>query len=83
MADVSNKTVLILVVLAVVVSTLGTFTVVRTANQYDVAGDDVDAGDTGATGSDSGKVRIDVSDSSEVPETTGQVLLSIRSPHDD
>lgn len=78
-SDVSNKTVLILVVLAVVVSTLGTFTVVDAVNQHNSAVP-ADADDYGNSGS--GKVNIQVAESERVPETTGRVLLDIETPED-
>ncbi|MFW6378718.1 MAG: hypothetical protein ACOCZV_01725, partial [Nanoarchaeota archaeon] len=67
-SDVSNKTVLILVVLAVVVSTLGTFTVVDAVNQHNNLVP-VETGEVSS--SDSGKVNIQVAESERVPETTG------------
>ncbi|MFP4118545.1 MAG: hypothetical protein ACLFTH_00660 [Candidatus Woesearchaeota archaeon] len=79
--DVSNKTVLILVVLAVIVSTLGTFTVVHTVNQQQDASALPD--DDGFDGGTSGEVRIGIQEPADVPEATGQVLLEIYEPEND
>ncbi|MGM5481814.1 MAG: hypothetical protein ACQESE_05395 [Nanobdellota archaeon] len=76
--DVSNKTVLILVVLAVIVSTLGTFTVVHTVNQQQDLSTVPVGGDY--SGNTEGKVRIGINEPMEVPTATGQVFLEIVKP---
>ena len=73
MADVSNKTLLVLVVLAVVISTLGTFTVVHSVNQHNSAASvPVDGSET-----TSGRVSIGINEPVKPDLTSGQVVLNI------
>ncbi len=72
--DISNKTILILVVLTVIVSTLGTLTVLESA--YNADATPVPVGNTQVA---SGQVSLSIA--SPPPTPSGQVTLSIGDYH--
>ncbi|MCA9477867.1 MAG: hypothetical protein KC535_01840 [Nanoarchaeota archaeon] len=71
--DISNRTILILVVLTVIVSTLGTLTVLDSANKVNAA--PVPVGNTQVS---SGQVSLQIAS----PPPTGQVILQIATQGD-
>lgn len=72
--EVSNKTILILVVLTVIVSTLGTLTVLQSANNVHAAPVPVGNSNVGT-----GQITLKIAS----PPPTGQILLDIASSQGD
>ncbi|MFP4524389.1 MAG: hypothetical protein ACLFO2_03715 [Candidatus Woesearchaeota archaeon] len=70
--DISKNTLLVLVVLTIVVSLLGTWTVINEASKVRVA--DEQADDNPST---TGKVSLSVKEAPEPVGATGQVVLNI------
>lgn len=68
--DISNRTILILVILTVLVSTLGTLTVLESASKVDATRVSV-----GQTQVDSGKIMLEIAQPPPMP--TGQIILNI------
>lgn len=72
--DISNRTILILVILTVIVSTLGTLTVLEAANSAQTT--PVPVGNTQVS---SGQITLKIA--SPPPTPTGQIILEIGDSH--
>ncbi len=71
--DISKNTVLVLVVLTIVISLLGTWTVISEATQLKVGGNSVES----PSGPAQGKVSITITEAPKPVSTTGKVSLNI------
>jgi hypothetical protein len=72
--DISNRTILILVALTIIVSTLGTLTVMDGVNRYNAASAADNFEDTPSA---TGKVSLYIAE----PAPSGKVVLNIESPN--
>ncbi len=73
--DISKKTIMVLVVLTIIVSALGTITVLGTASEIHSSPSMVDTTSNEGSTTDSGKIRLVVSKPSA--PVTGKVVLNL------
>jgi hypothetical protein len=78
--DISKNTLLILVVLTIIISLLGTWTVINEASNVNKVTYDIDNSGKSST---TAKVALDVQSKPTPAQTTGKVILNIVEPMED